>query len=182
MQEVFEKIMERLENEVFSAELYGEKWNGQTVTNLLCLGNVRDVIEQAAAEYHKDNYFNMDEATLHKCPVCGGQARHRVNRRGSWACGCFECKVFKVDYNHGKAVQAWEDFCAEYNNGWIPVEERPPEESLNSVLGWDEYRGRCCFAQYWGGKWHLGNDDESVHIIAWQPRPGQYQQEGGSAE
>lgn len=24
---------------------------------------------------------------------------------------------------------------AEYNNGWIPVEERLPEESLNSVLG-----------------------------------------------
>lgn len=52
MQEVFENIMQRLENEVFSAELYGEKWNGQTVTNLLCLGNVRDVIEQVSAEYN----------------------------------------------------------------------------------------------------------------------------------
>lgn len=28
---------------------------------------------------------------------------------------------------------------------WIPVEERLPEESLNSVIGWDEYRERCCF-------------------------------------
>ena len=27
---------------------------------------------------------------------------------------------------------------------WIPVEERLPEESLNSVIGWDEYRERCC--------------------------------------
>ena len=26
---------------------------------------------------------------------------------------------------------------------WIPVEERLPEESLNSVIGWDEYRERC---------------------------------------
>ena len=31
------------------------------------------------------------------------------------------------------------------NDGWIPVEERMPEESLNSVIGWDEYRERCCF-------------------------------------
>ena len=28
---------------------------------------------------------------------------------------------------------------------WIPVSERLPEESLNSVIGWDTYRNRCCF-------------------------------------
>ncbi len=43
---------------------------------------------------------------------------------------------------------------------WIPVEERLPEESLNSVIGWDKYRERCCFVQYYAGSWHLG--DESV--------------------
>lgn len=47
---------------------------------------------------------------------------------------------------------------------WIPVEERLPEESLNSVIGWDKYRERCCFVQYYAGSWHLG--DESVRIIA----------------
>lgn len=52
---------------------------------------------------------------------------------------------------------------------WIPVEERLPEESLNSVIGWDEYRERCCFVQYYAGSWHLG--DESVRIIAWMPLP-----------
>lgn len=62
-----------------------------------------------------------------------------------------------------------EQAATEYNNGWIPCSERLPEESLNSVLGWDEYRGRSCFVQYWDGKWHLGNDDESVNITAWQP-------------
>ena len=31
---------------------------------------------------------------------------------------------------------------------WIPCSERLPEESLNSVIGWDEYRKRCCFVQY----------------------------------
>lgn len=58
---------------------------------------------------------------------------------------------------------------------WIPVEERLPEESLNSVIGWDEYRERCCFVQYYAGSWHLG--DESVRIIAWMPLPAPYQKE-----
>lgn len=62
-----------------------------------------------------------------------------------------------------------------YNNGWIPVEKRLPEESLNSVLGWDEYRKRCCFVEYRGGRWILGNDIDSVNITAWQPLPKSYQ-------
>ena len=60
---------------------------------------------------------------------------------------------------------------------WIPVEERLPEESLNSVIGWDEYRERCCFVQYYAGSWHLG--DESVRIIAWMPLPEPYQGKKG---
>lgn len=63
------------------------------------------------------------------------------------------------------------------DNGWIPCSERLPEESLNSVLGWDEYRNRCCFIQYIGGRWVLGNDIDSVKIIAWQPLPAPYQPE-----
>lgn len=50
MKEAFEKIKERLEKEVFVAELYGGGWNGQTVDNLLCLGNVADVISEVEAE------------------------------------------------------------------------------------------------------------------------------------
>ena len=62
------------------------------------------------------------------------------------------------------------------NDGWIPVEERLPEESLNSVIGWDELRERCCFVQYYGGKWILGNR-EPVNIIAWRPLPDPYHAE-----
>ena len=61
--------------------------------------------------------------------------------------------------------------------GWIPVEERLPEESMNSVIGWDEYRDRCCFVQYINGRWVLGNDNESVKIVAWQPLPEPYRPE-----
>lgn len=58
-------------------------------------------------------------------------------------------------------------------NEWIPVEERMPEQSLNSVIGWDAYRERCCFVQYYMNEWILGNH-ESVKIVAWMPVPQPY--------
>lgn len=57
---------------------------------------------------------------------------------------------------------------------WIPVSERLPEESLNSVIGWDTYRERCCFVQYTGGRFILGDDTDSVNIIAWRTLPEPY--------
>lgn len=64
----------------------------------------------------------------------------------------------------------------EHNDGWIPCSERLPEDSLNSVIGWDEFRERCCFVQYYNGRWLLGNDDDVVNIIAWQPLPEPYKE------
>lgn len=62
---------------------------------------------------------------------------------------------------------------AQYGDGWIYCGDGKdlPEESLNSVIGWDEYRQRCCFVQYWGGRWILKNDVDSVKISAWMPAP-----------
>ena len=92
------------------------------------------------------------------------------------------CKEVKYFYNIPlknvetviKALRAYKGNVSGNSIGWISVEERLPEESLNSVLGWDEYRERCCFVQYIGGRWVLGNDDESVKITAWQPLPESY--------
>lgn len=88
-------------------------------------------------------------------------------------------------YGFGKSLEAYEQSkliveqaAAEYNDDWIPVEERLLEESLNSVLGFDEHRKRCCLVQYVGGRWILDNDIDSVKIIAWQPLPEPYQPKG----
>lgn len=64
---------------------------------------------------------------------------------------------------------------ADYNDGWIPCSERLPEESLNSVIGWDSYRERCVFVQYLQGQWKLGNW-EAVNITHWMNMP--YQPKG----
>lgn len=63
------------------------------------------------------------------------------------------------------------------HRGWIPCSERMPKHSLNSVIGWDEYRNRCCLVQYFGGRWILGNGEDSVKIIAWMPLPEAYMEE-----
>lgn len=65
------------------------------------------------------------------------------------------------------------------NDKWVSVDERLPEESLNSVIGWDEYRERCVFVQYYKGEWVLG-DHESVKITHWMPLPAL--PKGGSDE
>lgn len=59
---------------------------------------------------------------------------------------------------------------------WIPVSERLPEESLNSVIGWDTYRNRCCFVQYLVGRFVLGDDIDSVNVTAWMPLPEPYRE------
>ncbi len=96
----------------------------------------------------------------------------------------FECErcgetIWRLpDYGNGSPTEklsAYED--AEEQgiyDKWIPVSERLPEESLNSVIGWDTYRNRCCFVQYLGGRFVLGDDIDSVNVIAWMPLPEPY--------
>lgn len=115
MQEL-EKILYELEKRIFTAEVYNDDFDGTTITNLICLGDVRDILEK------------------------------------------------------------------HMNDGWISVDERLPEESLNSVIGWDEYRERCCFVQYYNGKWMLGADREPINIIAWRPLPEPYRPERSEGE
>ena len=73
------------------------------------------------------------------------------------------CRICVVD----DAIEIVKQEAEQYNNGWIPVSEKLPEESLNSVIGWDEYRERCCFVQYIGGRFVLGDDTEPVKITHW---------------
>ena len=44
MQEL-EKILYELEKRIFTAEVYNDDFDGTTITNLICLGDVRDILE-----------------------------------------------------------------------------------------------------------------------------------------
>ena len=41
-----DEVICQLSNMIFSAELYGDEWDGQTVRNLLCLGDVIEIVEK----------------------------------------------------------------------------------------------------------------------------------------
>lgn len=57
---------------------------------------------------------------------------------------------------------------------WIPCSERLPEESHDSVIGWDRFRERCVFVQYMDGHFQITGKQESFDIIAWMPLPEPY--------
>lgn len=60
---------------------------------------------------------------------------------------------------------------------WIPISDRLPEESLNSVIGWDAYRKRCVFVQFIDGHFQIAGKNESFDIQAWMPLPESYKAE-----
>ena len=111
-------------------------------------------------------------AELKKCPFCGGEVQYEEFDDGFFAWGRVKCQCgVMLTTPPVTTIEAWNNRTED--GGWIPCSERLPDESLNSVLGWDEYRERCVFVRYLRGKWILGND-ESVKVIAWQPLPAPY--------
>lgn len=60
---------------------------------------------------------------------------------------------------------------------WIPVSEGLPEESLNSVIGWDEYRKRCVFIQFVDGQFKSCGTEQTFNITAWMPLPEPYKED-----
>ena len=92
-----------------------------------------------------------------------------------WEMAC-EPDFEEIDAIYRK-LKAYEDAEEHGQYGkWIPVSDRLPEESLNSVIGWDTYRNRCCFVQYLGGRFVLGDDIYSVNVTAWMPLPEPYRE------
>lgn len=56
MQEL-EKILYELEKRIFTAEVYNDDFDGTTITNLICLGDVRDIIEK----HMNDDWVSVEE-------------------------------------------------------------------------------------------------------------------------
>ena len=80
-------------------------------------------------------------------------------------------------------LKAYADGQASVESKWIPVSERLPEESYNSVLGWDAYRERCVLVQYLDGRFQIMGKTESFDIRAWMPLPEPFEpQKSGGKE
>ena len=63
MNNVINKIIEKLEKKIFKAELHDFGWEGQTVDNLLCLGDVAEITQEVAEE-HNNGWILCSERML----------------------------------------------------------------------------------------------------------------------
>ena len=85
-------------------------------------------------------------------------------------------------YAHGvgNAIEIVKQEAEQYNNGWIPVSERLPEES-GEYLTWVEYDGDRFIAideidcDGIIKEWNCSTD---YKVVAWQPLPQPYQPKG----
>ena len=55
MKEFIEKLIGRLEERIFSAELYNDEFEGKTIDNLICLGDVTEIVNQLVEEYKNNS-------------------------------------------------------------------------------------------------------------------------------
>lgn len=78
-------------------------------------------------------------------------------------------ETYNHDYNVAK-VFGYQQGKADATR-WIPCSERLPEESLNSVIGWDAFRERCAFVQFYDGTFQIMGSIESFKITHWMPLP-----------
>ena len=53
-------LIERLEEKTFKAELYNDEFDGTTVDNLICLGDVEDTIKNLASQ-HNNGWISVED-------------------------------------------------------------------------------------------------------------------------
>ena len=82
-----------------------------------------------------------------------------------------------------RAIEIVKQEAEQYNNGWIPVSEKLPEDfETYLVTNVDSYGQRHTYKGWDGVEhniWHMeGNSERKMNVVAWQPLPQPYQQKG----
>lgn len=112
-----------------------------------------------------------------------GYSSYTLDYVVNWLNECFEfCGEAKVIIGYGK------DTNVPSNEGWIPVEERLPENSANSIYDMQLVTlkdGEVCLGVYRNkdGEWWTRKQEGETHyknkheVIAWQPLPEPYKED-----
>lgn len=122
----------------------------------------------------------MSKIKLKPCPFCGGEAFCYVSGRIEpempdmfWV-RCKNCDVVTKSYTtREKAIKKWNTRAL----GWIPVEERRPEEEYCTVLCVTDknYYYVVVYNEKYG--FRTGGINVEGAIIAWRPLPDPYRPE-----
>ena len=124
MQEIFEKIKERLEEKIFKAELHDFGWEGQTVNNLLCLGDAIEIVNQVAEE-DKDKYVSIG-----------------AYQQVAWERDVAIKQLHELGYGFGEKIDK-EEFC-EWKLDGVYLHCQHDTELVISCLSDEEYRYKYC--------------------------------------
>ena len=158
MQEVFEKIIERLENASFwtDSSFDEDGYCNDDSEEAVYLHEAIEIVKQEAEKY---------EECYKDCRDCEAYDKEKFH------CPKF-CEVIK------ETVKEIE----ENHNGWIPCSERLPENISTVILQVEEIE-KPTFGFYGNmNGWRLTEKDfvelKDFTVIAWQPLPPEYQPKG----
>ena len=89
------------------------------------------------------------------------------------------CRICVVD----DAIEIVKQEAEKYNNGWILVSEKLPEDyETYLVTNVESFGQRHTYKGWYGVEhkiWHMeGNSERKMNVVAWQPLPQPYQQKG----
>ena len=100
---------------------------------------------------------------------------------------CNEVTRGKCNCKDALIINVIEKMKMHMNDGWIPVEERLPEEKTNPVTqDFYEYQVTAKFQdiedirhyKFGNGHWWHGPGIVDQYVVAWLPRPDPYRKEG----
>lgn len=175
------RLLKDLEKETFTADLYEHGWDGQTVDYLLCLGDVKKVIDgygrsvRDSGEMNKSILEVKTPKNCHECELCYEYRLCFVKTHDSGCC----CggKIMEEVPESGRPNWCPLKESAGDCGGWIPCSDRLPKKSGSYLVttyssGISQYISDIDQFIYNGmpdGYWINGED-----VIAWQPLPELY--------
>lgn len=122
--------------------------------------------EKILERLEKYEYNDLIEHNSEQCEHCK-----------SIDCGIgMDCTICVMD----KAKEIVQEVEEEYNNGWIPCSERLPEECIEVLVSVQEIDGSTYTITSWiqDAIWVIKKTPLHPTVIAWQPLPEPYQQNG----
>ena len=164
MKSVFEKIIEKLEEIRVKKTCNKEKCDTKEICRICVVDDAIEIVKQEAKQYNNaiidGKYCFQSCACTEKCDKC------------SRLCNGY------IDWYEN--IDNWTE---EYNNGWILCSEQLPDYGESVLVSFNQARQPLIATFYENDTWKMlqgvnGLIDITNEVIAWQPLPQPYQQNG----
>ena len=170
MQEVFEKIIEKLNSKkayfqrFYECEGKSEHDADLNKSTQLAFDEAIEIVKHEAEQYNNaiidGKYCFQSCACTEKCDKCS--------------------RFCNGDIDWYENIDNWTE---EYNNGWIPCSEHQPDYGESVLVSFNQARQPLIATFYENDTWKMlqgvnGLIDITNEVIAWQPLPQPYQPKG----